>query len=175
MVPKRPSATDSRPTVYFPTTMSRMTLSAWAHVAEIVAALGVIIGLVFLSLDVRENTEITRSAAYGQSIDRLNEWRANVVRDPDVSRLYLAYSESKTGELNREDSFRLQLLLTSLWGVYETAFYARDYGLLGPAEWGRYEVQMCDHRGLNVEDWNRVVAPRITEPFRRFLEASCHR
>jgi hypothetical protein len=119
-----------------------MTLSAWAHVAEIVAAL---------------------------------EWRANVVRDPEVSRLDVAYSESKTGELDREDTFRLQLLLTSLWGVYETAFYSRDHGLLGPAEWGRYEIQMCEHQGLNVEEWNHIVAPRITEPFRRFLEASCRR
>jgi hypothetical protein len=153
--------------------MFRMTLSDWAQAAEIVAALGVIVGLVFLTLDVRENTETTRSAAYGQSIDRLNEWRAHVIRDPDISRLYLAYSEATASELNREDSFRLQLLLTSLWGVYETAFYSRDYGLLGPAEWGRYEVQMCDHRDLNIEEWNRIVAPRITEPFQSFLEVSC--
>lgn len=76
--------------------MPRMSLSAWARVAEVVAALGVIIGLIFLSLDVREDSE-----------------------------------------------------------------------------WGRYEVQMCDHRGLNIEAWNRIVAPRITEPFRSFLELSC--
>lgn len=148
-------------------------LSAWAQIAEIVAAIGVVVGLVFLGLEVRENTEITRAATYDASIVRLNEWRTQVVRDPDVSRLYLAYTEATTGALNAEDAFRLQVLLTSLWGVYETAFYSRDYGLLGESEWGRFAVQICEHRGLNLPVWDDIVAPRITTPFLGFVEESC--
>lgn len=151
----------------------RLTLSAWASIAEIVAALGVILGLVFLTLEVRENTDITRAAAYDRSIDRLNEWRANVVRDPDISRLYLAYSDATTGELTPEDAFRLQVLLTSLWGVYETAFYSYHYGLLGSSEWNRFEVQICEHRQRNLADWDRIVAPRLSAQFRTFIEALC--
>jgi len=96
---------------------SRTTLAAWANVAEIIAALGVVIGFVFLTLELKENTDLTRAAAYDRSIERLNDWRATVVRDPDVSRLYLAYTNAKVEELNSEDTFRLQVLLTSLWGI----------------------------------------------------------
>ena len=152
---------------------SRMTLSAWANVAEIVAAIGVILGFVFLTLEVKENTDVTRAAAYDRSIDRMNDWRAHVVRDPDVSRLYLAYSDGTTGKLSREDAFRLQLLLTSLWGVYETAFYSFRYGVLGSSEWSRFQVQICEHRRRNLPEWNRIVAPRISTEFRTFIERSC--
>lgn len=152
---------------------SRITLTSWANVAAIVGAFGVVVGFVFLTLEVRANTKITRAATYDRSIDRLNDWRANVIRDPEISRLYLTYSEATTDELSPEDRFRLQVLLTSLWGVYETAFYSRDYGVLGPSEWSRFEVQICGHRGLNLAEWNRIVAPRISRQFRTFIEDSC--
>jgi hypothetical protein len=143
-------------------------------VAEIVAALGVIMGLVFLTVQVKENTDITRASSYDRSIDRLNAWRANVVRDPEISKLYLAYSDATTDELNHEDRFRLQVLLTSLWGVYETAFYSHDYGLLGRSEWSRFEVQICHHRGLNLMEWNQIVAPRISGRFLGYIEDMCN-
>lgn len=150
-----------------------MSLTAWAQVSEIVGAIGVIVGFVFLGTELHENTEITRASAYDESIERLNEWRSNVVRDPDVSRLYLSYSDGTTQDLDREDQFRLQVLLTSLWGVYETAYYSRDYGLLGEAEWGRFETQMCDHRGLNPPAWDSIVRPRLTEQFAGYVESTC--
>lgn len=151
----------------------RMSLSAWGHISEIVGAVGVIVGFFFLSRDVRENTEITRASAYDQSIDELNQWRSNVIRDPDVSRLYLAYSNGTTEDLEPEDQFRLQVLLTSLWGVYETAYYSRDYGLLGQSEWSRFETQMCDHRGLNRPAWDLIVRPRVTEQFAHYVQSTC--
>jgi hypothetical protein len=150
-----------------------MTLAAWANVAEIIAALGVVLGFVFLTLELKENTDLTRAAAYDRSIDRLNDWRAAVIRDPDVSRLYLAYANATVGELNPEDTFRLQVLLTSLWGVYETAFYSYHYTVLGRSEWQRFEVQICQHREVNISDWNRIVAPRISAQFLTFIERSC--
>ncbi len=150
-----------------------MRLSAWAHVAEIVAAVGVVFGFIFLIFEVRDNTEIIRAAAYASSIDRLNEWRFNVVNNPDVAGLYLAYSDGNIEELAPEDQFRLQVLLTSLWGVYETAYYSNDYGMLGVSEWTRFEVQICDHRGLNRAAWDRIVRPRVTPQFVGYVESSC--
>lgn len=152
---------------------NRMTLSTWADVANIVGAIGVIVGFVFLTLEVKQNTEITRASTYDRSIDRLNDWRANVLRDPQVSRLYLAYSDSTTDQLSPEDQFRLQVLLTSLWGVYETAFYSHRYGVLGRSEWSRFQRQLCDHRALNIPEWNRIVALRISGQFLTFIEHSC--
>lgn len=150
-----------------------MTLSAWAHVSEIVAAVGVIVGFVFLSLELKENTEITRASSYDRSIDRLNDWRTNVVRDRDVSRLYLAYTDGTEEELTPPDQFRLQVLLTSLWGVYEGAFFSHTYGVLGESEWSRFEAQICEHRGLNPSAWNRIVAPRISVQFSTFVQDAC--
>jgi hypothetical protein len=39
-------------------------LSDWANVAEVVSGVAVVITLIFLILSIRENTEITRAAAY---------------------------------------------------------------------------------------------------------------
>lgn len=57
-----------------------MKLSGWASIAEIISGTAVLITLVFLVFGIRENTEITRAAAYDRNIDSLNQWRLDGAR-----------------------------------------------------------------------------------------------
>lgn len=43
--------------------MRRMTLSDWAQLAEIVAAIAVVVSLVYVGIGLRDNTAAVRSAA----------------------------------------------------------------------------------------------------------------
>ena len=81
------------------------------------------------------------------------------------------------------DEVRLRMLLVNWWSLYETSFYANQYGLLGASEWSRHESQLCVRYHFDPERWNRVEqgvgrgAPSLrslmTEEFATYVESSC--
>ena len=61
--------------------------------------------------------------------------------------------------LPREPGVRidqLQIILNSLWGIYENAYLLNERGLLGEVEWGRFERLICAEvaRGRRDDRWS---------------------
>ena len=135
----------------------RSGLAVAAQLAEILASLAVLITLVFLVVEVRQNTEVTRAAAYDRSVDALNAWRLTIAGDPDLSARWQAYVTNDLEAHPDLADIRLQLLLNTIWAIYESAYYANQYGLLGASEWERHRVLTCVRY--------RTDRPRWTEPF----------
>ena len=152
----------------------RAPLSTLAQLAEIVASVAVLITLVFLVVGVRQNTEITRSAAYDRSMVALNEWRMAIAADPELARLFDTYVQKDPASQGSTDN-RLSLMLNVLWGVYENAYYAHDRRILGDAEWSRFETQICISYERETLRWNTSQRIRsfLTEEFASYTESSC--
>jgi len=150
-----------------------MKLSGWASIAEIISGTAVLITLVFLVFGIRENTEITRAAAYDRNIDSLNQWRLDVAQNEELLRAWNAYRRGDIGGRIEAEDAGLGLILTALWGIYEKSYYANKYGILGVSEWSRFEVQICSSRSINVKLWNEMVKIRLTEEFADYVVAFC--
>ena len=120
-----------------------MKLSDWASVAEIVSSLAVVITLVFLLVGIRENTEITRAAAYDRNIDSVNEVRGWIANNPDLATLYRAFLNDETAEIEEPRIIQLNLLMNSIFGIFEKAYFAFQYGHIGQSEWSRFDKQIC--------------------------------
>ena len=68
-------------------------LSNWASIAEIIAAIGVIVTLIFLIVGIRENTEITRVTAFDRNMESVNQWRLEMAKDPELARIWRSRRE----------------------------------------------------------------------------------
>ena len=68
-----------------------MRLAITVQLAEIVSAIAVVITLVILIYEVRENTASSRAVAYGQELERLNTVRYEMVRNREVAELFERY------------------------------------------------------------------------------------
>jgi hypothetical protein len=146
-------------------------LSNWASIAEIVAAIGVIVTLIFLIVGIRENTEITRVTAFDRNMESVNQWRMELAKDPELARIWR--SREDLAALSENDQLRLVMLHGSLWGIYEKSYYAMEYGLLGQAEWNRFETQMCAQiNSMNLESWSRMTGA-LTRQFVSYAEGLC--
>ena len=153
-----------------------MTLERCAKIAEIVSGFAIVVSLVFLIFEVRENSAITRSAAFDRSMEALNAWRYELARSPELARTYGALRrfdrEPTEAEVN---TYRRDLLNNALLSIYENAYYSNQYGLVGPAEWTRFEVQLCSNM-LSMDDelweWSKLF---LTEEFVRYAEKLCPR
>ena len=121
-------------------------LSDWASIGEIVSSLAVVATLIFLIIGVQENTEVIRASAFDRNLDSLIQLRTELAQDDYMSALFRQYWDGRVGELNDEDRFRLRLWLSALWAVYEKAYYANEYGTMGPSEYERFATQICASR-----------------------------
>jgi hypothetical protein len=71
------------------------------------------------------------------------------------------------------DLLRRQLLVVSMWSIYEKTYYSQQYGLVGPAEWERFETRICNYVGTREAFWLDNIAAFMTEEFRNYVVTAC--
>ena len=152
-------------------------LAYLTQLAEIAASFAVLATLIFLVLEVRQNTETTRATSYDRSMEALNEWRLTLAGDSGLARMYESYTVNPEGRSLDHRDFRLQLLINTLWGIYENAYFLNERGLLGETEWSRFERQICAEyeRSVRSGRWDATPGARylLTDQFASYAVASC--
>ena len=152
-----------------------LKLSDWADIAQIVSGIAVVITLVFVIFEIRENTAITRASVFERSADRLIELRNQTLNDPEIAQLFQAYVEGNTEGITGVDAIRLRQFVLNMFQTYEQAYFAEQHGLLGPAEWRRFERQICLSypRAQSSADISRTLPGVMTEEFMAFMAETC--
>jgi hypothetical protein len=149
-------------------------LSDWANLAQVASGIVVVITLVFLILGIRENTDVTRAAMYQRSSDSLNEWRRDVLRDPEIARLFDAFLNNQAESIDGLDRVRLNQLILNNFQISETAFFTQRYGLLGSAEWTRFERSICaNYARARSARLTEVLQTVMTKEFMQYIAVSC--
>jgi hypothetical protein len=146
-----------------------MKLQSWALAAEIVSGIAIVLTLVFLAMEIRENSAITRAAAYDRNIDSLNTWRLSMASDPELARIWSDITHSDATAQELQGGF----VPSALWGIYENAYHSKQYGILGPSEWGRFEVQICRLFEQTANQWAEAQASAFeSRQFKRGRQAA---
>ena len=87
--------------------------------------------------------------------------------------------ENGIESLSVSERFRYINTLQGGWGTYESAFYARELGVLGELEWERFHSAICRNYNRELYDgiWDRDVSgdivDSITTTFRNYIDSSC--
>jgi len=150
-------------------------LSDWASIAEIVSGIAIVVTLVFLVIGIRENTAVTRAAAFDRNIDSINQVAMTLAQDEELMRIFQYYQDEHLdiNELSREEWYRVRAVVRSILRIYESAYYSNQYGTLGSSEWGRFERQICRHRDrVDTARWNDVESV-LTDEFASYVDEGC--
>jgi hypothetical protein len=153
-----------------------MTLSKFKETGEALSIIVVLVTLIFLILEVRENTAAIRTESYGDSIDRLNEWRLSLASDKELIKMFADFNSGETLELDRTEGQQLSFVLGSLWSIYESAYFAQSYGTLGESEWSRFEQMMCGQYEYALAQegaWETELRNLLSAEFGDFVEERC--
>jgi hypothetical protein len=148
--------------------MDRDRLKVWALTAEIVSGIAVVITLVFLIVEVRGNSDLIRANAFNRSIESLIELRTEIASNEEALRAMGDYWDNEDLETLRRD-----LLVVNLWSIYEKTYYSHQYGLVGAAEWERFQTRICLYRETRAAYWEENIARFLTEEFREYVRSSC--
>lgn len=115
-----------------------MNWNAIGAVGEMLGALGVIITLVYLARQIRQNTLATRLSASRSVATAAREWNAPLLQDAELAWTFQVGTEDPT-QLSEKERARFTELCFSLLRMFEDIHYQYHNGALDPEAWHGYE------------------------------------
>ena len=105
-----------------------MSIQEWAAIAEIVSAAAVVASLIYLAVQIRQNTnglsmslKSTELAAFERNVEAGNRIREIFILNPDVSELF-ARGKSSYADLSSSDKIRFGMLLSNVFSAFQGAY-----------------------------------------------------
>ena len=120
--------------------LADMTLEDLGNLGEFVGAIAVVISLVYLAVQIRQNTRALHGSSYAQSAEQL--WLANlaIAQNRDLARIM---ADSNAGKpLSLEDTARLEAVITLFFFGTENLFRQYERGLLDSDTWDNVVLNM---------------------------------
>ena len=138
-------------------------LNKWLTLVANIAILG---GLVFLVLEIQQNTNAIRSAAVQEATNIAREHPLMFVQNPEVNRLAMA----DYGSLSEEDQQRRFWLAVSFWHAMQGLYRQNELGTLPEPEWEVWVRVICaNYERSEPELWARAAATHSSD-FVEFVE-----
>jgi len=114
--------------------MRKLQLSEWAAIAEIIGTVGIVLSLVFVGIQVRDNTKATQAASYQAAAEFDHQLLLTVGSDPDTAAVFHTYSrapETLSGDTEIQGRYLFGAVLRNL----ENFYIQNRLGTLSPASW----------------------------------------
>jgi hypothetical protein len=153
-----------------------MTLSELASLGSLVSGVAVLITLVFLLIQTRQNTMALFRAEANATYTAGSEWMMAIINNQDLARLLIAGS-AENGNLNEIDDLRFgNFLRLTLW-FSQHIWHRQKLGILPEGEWERGTAIVTDllvtRRGAAWWDQNKAsFPPGFPEAVDKAIEAS---
>ena len=116
------------------------SLSKMHQVGELVAAIAVVISLVFVGLQIRDNTTATKAATYQDSTGYDIEILTLLASNPATARTWTAYVRDDPDGLTAEEREQAQYLMAANIRAFENFYLQNEAGLLSEAGWQSREL-----------------------------------
>lgn len=98
--------------------MSKLKLSEFAAIAEIVAAVGAIVSMIYVGIAVKENMAEVRATSVQSSVNSSREYLMDIELDEDMSRIQ-RIGAANLAELSEDEAFRFFFTVPRQLVVYE--------------------------------------------------------
>lgn len=119
-----------------------MDLNALANLGEFVGGIFVVVSLVYLALQVRQNTQSLRAENYARALERISAIQSQLSRESDLSSL-VTRGMVDAAALTPAERIRLTWALYESFGAFEFMFHqARAEALPGDV-WERWMGTIC--------------------------------
>ena len=142
-------------------------------IREALAALGVMASMVFVGLEIRQNTIVARAAAYQDFGTGMATYWANAAYDPEYAQLNMRFLEEEAAEFTLEEEARLISGAVSNLRLLEVT-------------WRLVELRLLPPEALEAMGWNSAstaafatnmgrlwprISPLMSPDFKAYFEA----
>lgn len=145
-------------------------LSEWANIAEIIGAVAIIISLIYVSIQVRDNTNAIRSAATNDAATAMQSWYMTIGSSEQTSKVF--YNGMTDPEsLNREQMFQFIMITHAAFLGFQNSFELAEQGTLDPEIRDSITNTLMATKDLpGYKIYWKQRGPQFNQRFREFIE-----
>jgi hypothetical protein len=130
-----------------------MSLDDLGNVGELVGAIAVVVSLLYLAVQIRQNTRSVRAATHHSSARAATETQNFFGQSNDAARIFLAGSRDSE-ELTEEERMRFDSMLLSIFMWYEDSFFQYQQSMIDGEVWeGRQQALLGQLKRPGTASW----------------------
>ena len=146
-------------------------LEAFAYIGEIIGAVAVVVSLIYLAIQVRQNTQAQRTENFSRALDRVAAIQASLSQDSETA-LLVSKGVSDVASLTSKERIQFTWAMYELFGAFEFIFFASRSDEIPDEVWRRWEGASKFWLSFpGVRDWWSVRPIPFTDSFSQFVEA----
>lgn len=152
-----------------------MSLENAYFASQIAAVLIIIVSLVFVGVQIKQNTATTRASAHHAVSDALIRINLSFAENAEITRIYLKGLENRSS-LSTEDRWRFDAILRAYFHVCETMFFQAN---IGPVDDG---IMSAEENGIRLiisstggAEWWQENIFGFDVPFREYVSSLINR
>lgn len=145
-----------------------MTWEAIGALGEIVGAFAVLVSLLYLAVQIRQNTASIRSSTYQSAVASISQVSLGICTDDGSARIAHAGFTQDIAELTEQEQFRFGLILTGMFRNYENFWYQYQSGVMEEHVWQGVRNAMIGYYQLpSVKRWwaqrSSIFSPKFVQ------------
>jgi len=147
-----------------------MSLQDLGSIGNLIGAIAVVGSLVYLAIQVRQNTRAVRAATERAVFAQNMDFDRTLVSDPELNRIWIL-GRSKPDQLTEEQARRFRRLMSMYYRHFEDLYFQHQDALVGNRvfdAWRTLGIELSRQPGALLW-WGRYSGV-LTEEFRRFVE-----
>jgi hypothetical protein len=137
---------------------------------EIVGALAVLVGLIFVGMELRQNTAAVQAATFQDLIHASSDFLVDIGSDPETQRIY-AIGRLDPGALTPDEHRQYVSIQQAFWLRMQNAFMQWRRGTLIDEDWIVYQSIICESASVPGPEAHWRSAPGYAPSFKELLEA----
>jgi hypothetical protein len=135
-----------------------------------VGAIAVVASLVYLAIQIRQNTRAVRTATFQGVTDSFNHLNATIAHDQSLARIFRVGS-ADLSSLTEDEQVRFSFLFLGAFRIFETLYYQNKQGTADPALWSaEVDTMVALLGGPGALEWWRSNPLSFTPEFRSYVE-----
>ena len=149
-----------------------MELEAINAIAQLIAAIGVIVSLFYLAAQIRQNTRSMRAVVFDSLAHSLVDLLGPQAQNPQSLRAFSVVTENWNAA-SEEDRARAAPFIFATFKLFENAWFQQRQGTLDPQQWEGWDayIRIYYHRP-GIKRWWTMRRAAFAAGFRDYLERS---
>ena len=123
--------------------METINWVALQAVTESLGLVAVIASLIFVGLQVKQNSEEVRSSSYHGVTDSFNAWNLTLAENSELAKIWLK-GQSSFDQLTADELVKFEFLLRAAFRVWDTVYYQSRHGT------GDNTLWECERKNVEV-------------------------
>ena len=146
--------------------MSENKIINYKSTFEFASAFGVVLGLLFVGLELRHNTEAVEAATFQSLTDASNSYLLAIATNTEVLRTDVQ-GHNDPSKLNELETARFYFIMRSYWLRMQNVYSHWQRGTLSDHDWDLYKSVLCDKESVTAgqlatfKDHKHILSPEF--------------